>query len=114
MTRKEKHMKSRTHHAVRLLAALVAVSLVLGTVALGQTPTSKANPASKDANGVKVNINQGDAEQLMTIKGIGPVMAKRIIEHREKNGPFKKVEDLLAVRGIGEKSLERLRSQIVL
>ena len=107
-------MNMKTRRAVRLVAAVVAVLFAMNFLALAQTPVPKAKAAVKESSGVKVNVNQANAEQLMAIRGIGPVMAKRIIEYREKNGPFKKTEDLLAVQGIGEKSLERLRDQIVL
>jgi len=60
----------------------------------------------------EVNINTASAEELTTLPGIGPSYAQRIVEHREKNGPFKKPEDLLSVRGIGDKTFERIRDRI--
>jgi comEA protein len=60
-----------------------------------------------------VNINTATAEQLELLPGIGPALAKRIIEFREANGPFEKVDELVAVRGIGEKSLAKLRPYVV-
>jgi competence protein ComEA len=59
-----------------------------------------------------VNLNTATAEQLATLPGIGDRTAQRIIEHRQKNGPFKKIEDLMNVKGIGEKSFLRFRNQI--
>ncbi len=47
--------------------------------------------------------------ELVTVPGIGKALAQRIVEFREKNGPFAKIDDLIKVRGIGEKSLQRLR-----
>ena len=107
-------MKAKIHPSVRLVAIIVAVFFAVNFLALAQTPAPKAQSAAKEVGGAKVNVNQASAEQLMTIRGIGPVMAKRIIDFRDKNGPFKKVEDLLAVQGIGEKNLERFKAQIVL
>ncbi|MGB9767744.1 MAG: helix-hairpin-helix domain-containing protein [Dictyoglomus turgidum] len=60
----------------------------------------------------KVNINTASKEELESLPGIGPTLAQRIIEYREENGPFGSAEDLLNVKGIGEKKLERIRDQI--
>ncbi len=59
-----------------------------------------------------VDINTATVEELQTIKGIGPVKAQRIIDYRTQNGPFKSVDDLNAVKGIGDKSLNKIRSQV--
>lgn len=56
-----------------------------------------------------VNINKASAEQLQLLPRIGPALAGRILEFREKNGDFKTVDELRAVRGVGERSLESLR-----
>lgn len=60
----------------------------------------------------KVNLNTATADQLKTLPGIGPALAARILEFREKNGPFKKPEDLMNVRGIGEKKYLDLADKI--
>lgn len=62
---------------------------------------------------VKVNINTATKDQLMTLKGVGEAYADRIIEYRDKNGPFQTPEDLLKVKGIGEKTLEANQDRIV-
>ena len=48
-----------------------------------------------------ININTASAQQLQTLKGIGPVLAERIVQYRETKGPFKTIEDITKVRGIG-------------
>jgi competence protein ComEA len=107
-------MLLRFHHS-RKVITILAVVLYLGSLAvMAQTPAAPKGKAAKAAQSAPVNINQATPEQLTLLPGIGQVMAKRIVEFRQKNGPFKKVEDLLAVRGIGEKSLARMRSFIVL
>ncbi len=67
---------------------------------------------SRNSKGV-VNINTASAEQLQLLPRVGPALAERIIEFRESNGPFQRVEELVAVRGIGEKSLAKLRPYVV-
>ena len=56
-----------------------------------------------------VNVNSASLEELQRLPGIGPVLARRIVETRSTHGPFRKVEDLLRVSGIGPATLERLR-----
>jgi len=67
---------------------------------------------SGGTEGEKVNINQATIDELQTLQGIGPAEAAAIIAYREENGPFEKIEDLLNVSGIGEKSLEKIKEQI--
>jgi competence protein ComEA len=59
-----------------------------------------------------VDINTADAAGLEQVKGIGPARAKAIVEYRQANGPFAKVDDLVRVPGIGEKAVGKLRDQV--
>ena len=59
-----------------------------------------------------VDLNTATPIELDALPGIGPVLAGRIAEHRTKHGPFRRVEELLAVRGIGPKAYERLRDRV--
>ena len=59
-----------------------------------------------------LNINTATAAQLETLDGIGPVLAQRIVEYREANGPFASVDGLLEVKGLGPGILEAIRPQI--
>ncbi|KJS28358.1 MAG: hypothetical protein VR64_25000 [Desulfatitalea sp. BRH_c12] len=63
--------------------------------------------------GGKVNINTATVEQLMTLDGVGRGYADRIVEHREQNGPFKTPDDILQVKGIGQKTLDANKDRIV-
>ncbi len=64
--------------------------------------------AAEGSHGV-VNINKASAEQLQLLPRIGPALAGRILEFRQNNGDFHSVDELQAVRGVGERSLETLR-----
>ncbi len=59
-----------------------------------------------------IDVNRAGVAELETLPGVGPVLAQRIVDHRKANGPFRTVEDLLSVSGIGERKLESLRSHI--
>lgn len=60
-----------------------------------------------------VNINTADAAGLQALNGVGPAKAAAIVEYRDANGPFASIEDLTAVDGIGEKTVEANREAIV-
>ena len=59
-----------------------------------------------------VDINSAGQSELESVKGIGPAKAKAILEHRQKNGPFKTLDDLQKVKGFGKASVNRLRDQL--
>jgi competence protein ComEA len=65
------------------------------------------------ALGLALDLNRAGAEDLDALPGIGPALAQRIIAYRQDRGPFKKVDDLEKVSGIGPKKLEQLRAYVV-
>ena len=65
------------------------------------------------ADAGKINLNKATAAELSQLKGIGMKYAERIVEYRDKNGPFKNIEDLLNVQGIGPKTLEKNKNLII-
>lgn len=71
-------------------------------------------PSSSAGVQGKININRASAAELESLNGIGPALAQRIIEYREKNGPFKTIEELTNVKGIGPTLLEKNRDRITL
>jgi competence protein ComEA len=60
----------------------------------------------------KINLNTANFEELTRLKGIGPVYAQRIIDYREKHGPFERIEDLMKVKGIGPKTFNANKDMI--
>jgi competence protein ComEA len=90
--------------------ALFATVMLLCLWGAGATASAQNPPAKPAATAVSVvNLNTATATQIATLPGIGEKAAQRIIEYREKNGGFKKVEDLMNVKGIGEKSFLKLK-----
>lgn len=71
-----------------------------------------ALPPAGAAQAGKVNINTATEKQLAYLPRVGDVVAKRIVEHRDKNGRFKSPEELMLVKGIGEKTFEMLKPYI--
>ncbi len=98
---------------MRGVAALLCVVLLgaASAAAQSQAPAGPAQPRAEAAQ-PPVNLNTATAAQLLKLPGIGPRTAERIIEYRQKNGGFKKVEELMNIRGIGEKSFLKLKPQI--
>jgi competence ComEA-like helix-hairpin-helix protein len=84
--------------------AFAAALLALACAATAAT-TKKPPP-------VPVNINTANSEQLQTVPGIGPATAEKILQMRKSYGAFKNVDDLLAIRGIGKKRLEKMRKYL--
>ena len=75
---------------------------------------TKAKPSDAASASVKklININTAAQADLELLPGIGPALAKRIMDYRSTKGPFKRVDDLDAVKGIGPKILERVRGMV--
>ncbi len=87
---------------------------LLVCLSLALTPAVLLAQKAKSPSGDKVNLNTATAEQLQTLPGIGPEMAKRILEYRNKVGKFTKVEEILNVKGVGEKRFEKIKDRLVL
>jgi competence protein ComEA len=82
--------------------------IIVGTGQGAATPSAGGAPVT----GARVSLNSATAEQLDELPGIGPVTADAIIEYRTAHGGFRRIEDLLDVDGIGEKTLADLRDQV--
>ena len=82
----------------------------LAVPAVGEVPLAAASGVASDG---RVDLNTADVAALDTLPRIGPAMAQRIVDWREANGPLSSVDDLLAVSGIGQKTVEALRPLVV-
>ena len=113
-------------HSLNLAAKMrdgeqIYVPEIRQTPDVGQTiPTSSSSAAppqpsvrrSASSDGSRININTATFQELQTLRGIGPTMAQRIIEYRQTSGRFATVDDLTNVKGVGEKTLEKIRDSI--
>ena len=86
-----------------------------GPLAAGGFPQAQNNfqQSNKISEG-KIDINNADQRELEKLSGVGPAIAKRIIEYRKAHGKFQSPEDLINVRGIGPVKLEKIRPQILI
>ncbi len=90
----------------RIVASLVAMAL-MAVVAAAPAIAAKPAPAAK------VNLNTATAQQLTTLPGVGEKLAARIIEFRQKSGPFRTPQELLNVKGIGEKNFQKMQPYVL-
>ncbi len=86
-----------------------SVLLLCSTLLAADAAIGKKTPPA-----VPLDLNAATAAQLAQIPGIGAVTAKAIVQFRQKSGPFERVEDLLAIRGISARKLEQIRPYVTI
>lgn len=106
-------MKRKITHLIHTRTKTTALPLAFVAIVLAVATAWSAPALAADGNAV-VNINTAGAEQLALLPRVGASVAQRIIDFREKNGRFKALEDLMLVRGIGEKTYELIEPHVSL
>lgn len=121
MTEKEKIKIEQKRKGLRVLEyAMISLSILLICVLIfvdNNNPNSKitikttVSSLNKGVNR-KININTADMEEIATLKGIGNIKAKNIVEYRKKNGKFKSIKEIKNVHGIGEYTYNNIKNDI--
>lgn len=93
------------------ITILAVLTLALSVcTALAQTTSRQAAPPAPAASAApQINLNTATAMQLESLPGVGPAVAERIVMYRQQSGGFKKIEELMNVRGIGEAIFLKIR-----
>ena len=95
------------------LSQKVKDQMVIYVLKYGEKPKQMSEiGTTSSSSGDVININTANKEQLMKISGVGKTKAEAIIEHREKNGDFKKKEDITKLLGIGKATFEKIKDKI--
>ena len=88
-------------------------TFLIAILAVGTMSFSVLQPVSAaEAQAKVVNINTASVQELEVLHGVGPATAARIAEYRQEHGGFKNTDELVEVRGIGEKKYEKMKQQV--
>lgn len=95
--------------ATKMKIACVLILCLGMTISSVSVLAQKSSPPATE----KINLNSATLEQLQTLPGIGPVVAKSIIDHRTKAGKFSRIEEIINVKGIGEKKFQKIKDRLI-
>ena len=99
---------------MKKIVAIVMFVCCLGFVVAQPVLAAKSEVAKSSAVEAMLNVNEADQAALTALPGIGKVTAERIVAFRTENGPFKSVDELILVKGIGKKVLEKIRPHVMI
>jgi comEA protein len=91
------------------IACILALCLGLVFSSVSVMAQKSSHPSTE-----KINLNSATVEQLQTLPGVGPATAKAIVEYRTKSGKFNRIEEIINVKGIGEKKFQKIKDRLVL
>ena len=111
---------SQPEARIRFATMRICLLLATSTLSLVLYGSEKNSDAAKSQGGTKtgagrhpqININRATVAELKTLPGVGEATAQRIVEYRTKNPPFRRIEELLIIRGISRNRLEQIRNRI--
>jgi competence protein ComEA len=96
---------------LRICLSVFTLAACLSVQALAQGAATSSDPKAVKPSTI-INLNTATVAELEVLPGIGAKVAARIVEYRTNKGPFRKIEDLMNVQGVGEKSFLKLRPQL--
>ena len=107
-------LKHARPNIIRLLSVaqdVIGAALIIACIAASAASAAQGvqKQHSLDHSHASININQASAQDFEKLPGIGPEIARRIVAYRDKHGPFRRVEDLLVIRGIGPRKWKAIR-----
>jgi|WetSurMetagenome_2_1015567.scaffolds.fasta_scaffold348424_1 comEA protein len=107
---KKQLVEEKSMNANKMKIACVLILCLGMTISSVSVLAQKSSPAATE----KINLNAATLEQLQTLPGIGPVIAKSIIDHRTKVGKFSRIEEIINIKGIGEKKFQKIKDRLIL
>lgn len=105
-----------SHNSITVFSVFfpLVLALHLGCAPNTSQTSSRRIPEAISVSSQAVNINTADVNELQRIPGIGPVLAKKIADHRDRYGPFRRPEEILIIDGVSEKRFREFRSYILI
>jgi competence protein ComEA len=94
---------------IRRIPTIVSLIVTLAVIAPVARMAAETHQAGSQTANAALNLNTATQSELEKLPGVGPATARQIIEYRQKNNGFKKVEELMNIKGIGEKSFLKLK-----